>query len=1198
MNIKAPTNTQYLELYSKYPQTLVCPCKQISMNYDTFISIEYTFHQVCTSVFISQGWIDFLTEEYYVNDLYIDDYRLTSIFTFQTLSTFCGLVKQTISNRLSQFNSNQYVSAFAIPSEIFDPQVQTLVDQFKLSTTNDFLLSLATIRDTTQSNALFSAQITNYEMYLLGGRGYAYTYPMSYGDCSCSLSATCIEQSSMFRYSNGRVLYSVPGMYTGCYIVESLLQSNLKCFYNQTCINKVLSYYATPSSMNITALDNSLPSNFFPNSTLEEVINEMMVEQFIPSVIYNSYYNACQPTECTYTYPAKNSIIYIVTTLIGLLGGLITVLKLIIPPVVMFIRKKQERSQLDIEIIEGEERYSIGQKLKNYLITYNTFPSFPPSTDERQLQSERISTRVYIILLTLSLAILLLYNSLINITETVNDKAPTMTKYLELYSTYPQTLICPCTQISISYNRFLSIEYTFHQVCTSVFITQNWTNYLSTSYGDDDVYLDDFRLTSSFTFQALSALCQLINQTVSNRLSQFYSSQYVSASVIPSEIFDPQARTLVDQYISSTTTDFLLSLTTIRNTTQSNALFTGLQTNYYFITQNDTQYPDPYVLAYGNCNCSSSPKCVTQSSIYNYPDPTTLLSVPGIYLGCYVIESLLQSNLECFYNQTCIDQLQSYFSSTSLMNITALDESLSVKFRKNSTIEAVVDQLMMEQWNQTIMYDRYFNACKPFECTYTHQTKNQLIYIVTTLIGLLGGLITMLKLIVPRVVRFIRREQVQPTPPIAAMSINERIHLLYGKVKSYIQNFNLFSSIPPSTDEHQLRNEKISTRLFIILLTLSLAVLLLYNSLINVTQTVNVKAPTMTKYLELYSTYSQALICPCTQISINYDTFISIEYTFHQVCASVFVKQDWIDYLSKNYQVQSISTFDFRSMGPYLFQALNAFCELINQTVSNRLSQFNSSQYVSASVISSNVFKSQAQSLVDQFKLSTTNDFLLSLTTIRNMTQSNALLAGPLTNYGFETDIGDDDPYMYPQKYDGCSCVASAICSYPSRVCGYDGCTITPLYVPGFYMACYIIESLLQSDLRCFYNQTCIDQLQSYFISSSAISFTSLDESLPSRFLPNSTFEEIVNDLMIEQWIPSDQSVMYERYFNACRPLECTYTQETKNSIIYIVTALIGLVGGLITALKLIVPRLVKFTAFCIQKWRMRNAAVIPVMNT
>ncbi|CAF1258824.1 unnamed protein product [Adineta steineri] len=349
VNVKAPTMTKYLELYLTYSQTLKCPCKQISINYDTFLSIEYTFHQVCTSVFITQDWINFLNEEYYYGgDLYLDDYRLTSIFTFQALNTFCGLANQTTSIRLTQFYSTQYVSAFVIPSEIFDPQVQTLVEQFISSTTHDFSLSISTVRDTTQSNALFSSQQSNYEMYLLGGRGYAYTDPWSYGDCSCSLSATCIEQSSMFRSSNGRVLYSVPGMYTGCYTVESLLQSNLQCFYNQTCINKVVSYFVTRPLMNTTALNNSLPSQFLPNSTLKEVINQIMVEQFVPSIIYNSYYNACQPTECTYTYQTKNSIIYIVTTLIGLLGGLITVLKLIIPPVVMFIRKEKERSRPDI----------------------------------------------------------------------------------------------------------------------------------------------------------------------------------------------------------------------------------------------------------------------------------------------------------------------------------------------------------------------------------------------------------------------------------------------------------------------------------------------------------------------------------------------------------------------------------------------------------------------------------------------------------------------------------------------------------------------------------------------------------------------------------------------------------------------------------------------------------------------------------
>jgi hypothetical protein len=96
------------------------------------------------------------------------------------------------------------------------------------------------------------------------------------------------------------------------------------------------------------------------------------------------------------------------------------------------------------------------------------------------------------------------------------------------------------------------------------------------------------------------------------------------------------------------------------------------------------------------------------------------------------------------------------------MNITALDKTLLVQFFENSTIKEVVDQLMVEQWNQSIMYDRYYNSCQPVECIYTHQTKNNPIYIVTTLIGLLGGLITFLKIIVPRLGMFLWKKQEQP----------------------------------------------------------------------------------------------------------------------------------------------------------------------------------------------------------------------------------------------------------------------------------------------------------------------------------------------------------------------------------------------------------------------------------------------------
>jgi hypothetical protein len=64
-----------------------------------------------------------------------------------------------------------------------------------------------------------------------------------------------------------------------------------------------------------------------------------MVEEWNATENYTSYYVECQPSECIYSYTARNGILYIVTTLIGLLGGLITVLKLLVPRLVGFVGK-------------------------------------------------------------------------------------------------------------------------------------------------------------------------------------------------------------------------------------------------------------------------------------------------------------------------------------------------------------------------------------------------------------------------------------------------------------------------------------------------------------------------------------------------------------------------------------------------------------------------------------------------------------------------------------------------------------------------------------------------------------------------------------------------------------------------------------------------------------------------------------------
>ncbi|CAF3963028.1 unnamed protein product, partial [Adineta steineri] len=245
-------------------------------------------------------------------------------------------------------------------------------------------------------------------------------------------------------------------------------------------------------------------------------------------------------------------------------------------------------------------------------------------------------------------------------------------------------------------------------------------------------------MTGTFVFQALYTLCVLVDETISNRLSQFYSNQYVSASVISSNIFQLQTKALISQFISSTTNDFLLSFNMIRKTTQSNALLSGQLTNYRFYFDESNYNVFTKSVRYGDCTCSSSATCINQYTVINYPNFTKMFPLPGLYTGCYIIESLLQSSLQCFYDQACVDNLKIYLGSPTFINVTALDISLSSQFLENSTVADVLEQLMIEEWKNSSMYENYYGECQPSRCSYTVTSKNSVIYIVTTLIGLIG----------------------------------------------------------------------------------------------------------------------------------------------------------------------------------------------------------------------------------------------------------------------------------------------------------------------------------------------------------------------------------------------------------------------------------------------------------------------------
>ena len=41
---------------------------------------------------------------------------------------------------------------------------------------------------------------------------------------------------------------------------------------------------------------------------------------------------------------------------------------------------------------------------------------------------------------------------------------------------------------------------------------------------------------------------------------------------------------------------------------------------------------------------------------------------------------------------------------------------------------------MVEEWNSSVKYNSYYVPCRPAQCIYIHVTKNDIIYIVTTLV--------------------------------------------------------------------------------------------------------------------------------------------------------------------------------------------------------------------------------------------------------------------------------------------------------------------------------------------------------------------------------------------------------------------------------------------------------------------------------
>ena len=429
---------------------------------------------------------------------------------------------------------------------------------------------------------------------------------------------------------------------------------------------------------------------------------------------------------------------------------------------------------------------------------FNLFRN-PNKRAEDELALQRIATRAFALLSSSTLIVLITYSSLQNMTHTITIENPIMDQVNSLYLQYPQSTRCPCTTLSNKYEDFILLQpMSLHPVCASVFLipTSQWStiDYPAVRVGGHlrrSVYpgIDDFRHIASPFFQVVNSLCQMSEQAISVKLLTFRSAAFITPNLIFYQPFNVQTSQFISQFIEDAARSFTNTLFLNNNMTRGNMLFSALLSDSVF-----TEYPNyhydvteySYVYDYDvrdqvynssidgtECDCETTAWCVQQAVVYELDGTTPLFRIPGksvcvyiacnkqyfllltgVYVGCYMMEAVLKSDLRCFFDVECLQALKDklYINASSA----ALDHN-ATRYSTVTPLFDIVSNLMVEKWFNQTSYENYFNRCHPTSCTVTYVGRGDIIQIITTTIGLIGGFTKVYKFAVPLAVTAVLR---------------------------------------------------------------------------------------------------------------------------------------------------------------------------------------------------------------------------------------------------------------------------------------------------------------------------------------------------------------------------------------------------------------------------------------------------------
>ncbi|CAF4078874.1 unnamed protein product [Rotaria sordida] len=223
---------------------------------------------------------------------------------------------------------------------------------------------------------------------------------------------------------------------------------------------------------------------------------------------------------------------------------------------------------------------------------------------------------------------------------------------------------------------------------------------------------------------------------------------------MPRSSFDIELRSIIEKFQLQIPLKILREIQLTTGLIQADGLQSNYESNWiYRVNQTGTGFDvrtDVSIIPrqFGNCNCRTSSNCRQLSSMRS-KNGTVLFIIPGFYVGCLSGQALIQSTMECFYNQSCIDQIQShiYYQQVPL-NVTPLIILESSRYPPETAIEEMLKNLFVEQWDSQTYFEQYYHQCQPTYCQYQYIQRYS-VSSITKLTGLVGGLNLAFRLTTP-----------------------------------------------------------------------------------------------------------------------------------------------------------------------------------------------------------------------------------------------------------------------------------------------------------------------------------------------------------------------------------------------------------------------------------------------------------------